>query len=260
MGKLRILFILVIGYLLLHWFKVIKPSYVFKVNTVKEIAQKESGYSYSHYSIRQAFRKRYPDYVLQEQDFPFLPSHTGGLDGSVSVLYASLHEFLVLYNAEIETTGSTGRHYMNISVSVLKGTISISQDGITPQVSYSKGENHVLRMGTTSTVKLSGGTTLLVYGRGIMPLTAGYWVSDSIFSHNDPILAVTTIWLYLKAVLLSNIWVKNAFVYLWTISSEGIVKLWQDVLYHLNHLPQLFNNLKEYLFELVNRVSDWLTD
>ena len=32
----------------------------------------------------------------------------GGLHGRVSVLYASFTEFLVLYHAELETTGSTG--------------------------------------------------------------------------------------------------------------------------------------------------------
>uniref|UniRef100_H2ZFX4 Sigma non-opioid intracellular receptor 1 n=1 Tax=Ciona savignyi TaxID=51511 RepID=H2ZFX4_CIOSA len=258
MGKLRTAVFVISIYVLLHWFNVIKPSYVFRANLVKEIGQRESGYSYSHPSIRQAFRNIYPKHILQEKYFPWISSHTGGLDGSIAVLYASLHEFLLLYNAEVETYGSTGRHYMNISVTVLRGSMSASQEGSTPSTSLSQGENTVFRMGTSSTVKLGQKTTLLVYGRGIVPLTSGYWISDTIFTQHDPILALTTMYLYFKAVVLSNVWLQNMVAYLWSVASMGITKLWKDVVYHVSQLPLLFNTFVEYLIKSWYQFTDWL--
>ena len=63
------------------------------------------------------------------------------------------------------------------------------------------GQNYVLRAGQSATVRLNAGTTLLVYGRGIVPLTMGYWISDALFVDHDPILATATILTFLKGKL-----------------------------------------------------------
>jgi len=60
------------------------------------------------------------------------------------------------------------------------------------------GDNRVFRMGESAHIKLHAGTTLLIYGRGFVPLTMGYWLSDSLFSHFDPLLAIYTIWYFVK--------------------------------------------------------------
>lgn len=71
-------------------------------------------------------------------------------------------------------------------------------------ISYILGENYVLRMGTSAVVKLAEGTTLLVYGRGFLPLTMGYWISYTLFISHDPLLALSTIILFIKGITCFN--------------------------------------------------------
>ena len=60
------------------------------------------------------------------------------------------------------------------------------------------GENYVLRAGHSALVTMKERTTLLVYGRGFVPLTMGYWISETLLVNHDPLLALTTIFIFLK--------------------------------------------------------------
>nr|CAB3266071.1 sigma non-opioid intracellular receptor 1-like [Phallusia mammillata] len=251
MGYLRILIYIIICFVLAHYYLGIpKFTYTFKVKAIKETAYKHSGGGYSSESIQRDFYRQYPAYILDGKHW--IPAYTGGLHGAVAILYASFTELLVLYHAEVETTGSTGRHYMNVSVTVLTGSMSESAHNLAPQTTLKPGENKVFRMGESSTVKLSQKTALLVYCRGIVPLTMGYWLSDSIFSHHDPLLALSTILNYGKAVIVSNTsiweWCKEMFTYMWKVSSDGLSYLFESAHYSVTHLPETINDIGKWVY------------
>ncbi|CAK8697819.1 unnamed protein product [Clavelina lepadiformis] len=202
-----------------YYFYGFPASYVFRIKTVKDIGWKYSGSSYSENEIRRVFATNYPENIFKEAQFPWLPSSAGGVHGSIALLYASFTEFLALYHSEIESTGTTGRHFMNISVTVLQGNLMESVDNVAPAIMISPGNSHVLRSGRSSTVKLSSGTTLLLYGRGFLPLSMGHGISNSLFSDCDILLVLATIWHYLKALAVSHLylwkWAENYALYLW---------------------------------------------
>lgn len=196
-------------------------------------------------AIRDDFHKKFP-YILSAANFPPLQIKTGGLFGQVHLLYASLTEILVIYHFPLRTSGDSGRHFMNISVTVLQGKVSSWSMKTPITKEYLPSNCYSYKIGERQFVAMEQDSYILVHGRGLVPLSLWYSIADSIFSSCDPPSALLAASYYMRAVY-SNWNVReyftDAYTFAWTTANRG-----------LQRLPQAFDTVRDVLVNMSRRV------
>ncbi|XP_039251260.2 sigma non-opioid intracellular receptor 1-like isoform X2 [Styela clava] len=231
-------------------------SYEFHLSEVEVVAQDWSEsplktpsvvISESIEGIRQQFMKKH-EQVLTENKFPALQLSTGGIHGLVHLLYGSLSEFLIVYHAPLQTSGSSGRHLITMSITVLQGSVKVVNERTGKYVQYSTNANYTHHNGERTFVELEENTILVVYGRGLVPMTMGYWLCDSLISSADPATAFFAIYYYFQAIY-SSLTLKEFFISLyndlWMLASEGLASL-----------PILLNDMQTYVTSVSGTISN----
>lgn len=66
--------------------------------------------------------------------------NAGGWMGSFCLLHASLTEYILLFGTSIETSGHSGRYWIDIYDTILRGTFQQWSEGTTHYVTYSAGD------------------------------------------------------------------------------------------------------------------------
>nr|XP_039251260.1 protein erg2 homolog [Styela clava] len=197
--------------------------------------------------IRQQFMKKH-EQVLTENKFPALQLSTGGIHGLVHLLYGSLSEFLIVYHAPLQTSGSSGRHLITMSITVLQGSVKVVNERTGKYVQYSTNANYTHHNGERTFVELEENTILVVYGRGLVPMNMGYWLCDSLISSADPATAFFVIYYYFQAIY-SSLTLKEFFISLyndlWMLASEGLASL-----------PILLNDMQTYVTSVSGTISN----
>ncbi len=96
-------------------------------------------------------------------------SKAGGMLGTMMVVYASLHEYIMLYGCPIETEGFSGRHRPQLWDFVLAGEVwTHAADELTAR-RHGPGECSYLAPGQATHSRLAQGTFILEYARGPIP-------------------------------------------------------------------------------------------
>lgn len=144
--------------------------------------------------------RAYPGHIETRQDWLF--NLAGGCVGVMSILHASLSEYVLLFGTPIGAQGYSGRYLMDVYDFLLSGELAAytEQNVFEPAITR-PGELALLRRGQVKGFKLAEGSWMLEYGRGIIPASLPFALGDAIFSCFDLKTIAKTLWLYGKMVV-----------------------------------------------------------
>lgn len=147
---------------------------------------------------------------------PAMLTDSGGWMGQTCLLHASISEYVLLFGSSIETggmmmfsvnistfLGHSGRYWAEIIDFVLTGEYWQQPEHTFQKVIYRPGDMSIHGQMEVTHVHFCSDTWMLEYGRGAIPTTMGFALSDSVFSSNDFITIFKYIKLYGKMVLQS---------------------------------------------------------
>jgi C-8 sterol isomerase len=130
-----------------------------------------------------AIYARYPKYILK--DGPWMFNNAGGAMGSMKVLHASFHEYVIIFGTAVGTEGHSGRFLSDDYFTIIHGE-QWAQEAESPvkQV-YVPGEQHLMRRHHAKHYRMPGECWALEYAVGdiVSMLPFGIW--DTIFSTLD---------------------------------------------------------------------------
>ncbi|CAM4554071.1 unnamed protein product [Lepidochelys olivacea] len=146
-------------------------------------------------------RKKHPGHILPDEDLQWVFVNAGGWMGSMCLLHASLTEYVLLFGTAIDTGGHSGRYSADIYYAIVLGTFRQWKEGTTRSEIYYPGDTIVQKSGEVTAVQWSAGTWMVEYGRGFIPPSLIFVLSDTIFSTQDVVTLFSTFRICAKAFL-----------------------------------------------------------
>jgi C-8 sterol isomerase len=144
--------------------------------------------------------RAYPGHIETRENWVF--NLAGGCKGIMTILHASLSEYLLFYGTPIGAGGYSGRYLMDVYDFMLAGELSAYTETTfrTPGL-YRAGDLAFLKKWQVKCFTLTPGSWMLEYGRGIIPASLPFALGDALFSCVDLITIGKTLWSYSKLVL-----------------------------------------------------------
>jgi C-8 sterol isomerase len=129
-------------------------------------------------------RAVYGDHIVAQPRWIF--SMVGGATGVMTVLHASLTEYLVLFGTPLGTEGYSGRYSADIHDWVLRGEMwGLRLDEPMQKRVTGAGEVRQLPKGITTAFRLTEDSWLLEYGRGNAIAQLRHGIGDAVFRAMD---------------------------------------------------------------------------
>ena len=172
-------------------------GYVFDPQKIHEIGLQARGLPHGEMcrAITAALASAYPGHVETRPDWLF--NITAGATGIMTVLHASLSEYVILFGTPVGTEGFSGRYLVEIWDSVLSGEMwTYTEDNPGEKIVHRPGELACLGRDQVKGFRLRDETWLLEYGRGLIPTALPLALGDSVFSSMDPYTVIKTLWIY----------------------------------------------------------------
>jgi C-8 sterol isomerase len=172
-------------------------GYIFDPHELHEVAKHAVGQPFDTMvrSIIDELAARYPGYINTDVDWIY--NITAGATGVMTVLHASLSEYVILFGTPVGTEGFSGRYLVEIWDSVLSGEMwTYTTDTLSAKTVHKAGEHAVLRRDQVKGFRLHDETWLLEYGRGAIPTALPLALGDSVFSSMDFYTVAKTLWVY----------------------------------------------------------------
>ncbi len=134
--------------------------------------------------IRSRLAERYPG-IVDPSERPWIGSRAGGVLGKLTLLYASLNEYLIIFGTPVGTQGFSGRYnHMQIWDFFVAGetsTCDLETDQIVPDI-YGPGDTGFLDKGHSLTCEMKPGSWMIEYGRGPNITALPFALMDSLLS------------------------------------------------------------------------------
>lgn len=126
----------------------------------------------------------YPGHIEPREDWFY--SFAAGIKGSMTVLHASLTEYIVIFGSALPTGGFSGRYPIEIHDFMMSGEMwTCTDDNVGERIVTPPGEGVVLRPDQTKCVHFPEGGWMLEYGRGPVPLAMPLALADALLSCGD---------------------------------------------------------------------------
>ena len=154
-------------------------------------------------AITQDLAERYPGLIETETDWFY--SNFGGVMGQLTILYASLREYLIFFGSPIGSEGHTGRYsFVEDYAMVLDGEFWYYGEGDTHREECRPGDVMHLKKGEAKGMRMVERGWILEYARGPVPSMLPFGVADTLFSTLDFTTLFRTFRLYTRHVLRST--------------------------------------------------------
>jgi hypothetical protein len=174
-------------------------GYLFDPVTLHEISKKGVGLPFDGMVsvVSDELSRAYPGHIETTPNWIF--SLAGGATGIMTILHASLSEYIIIFGTPVGTEGFSGRYHIDIYDYVMAGEMRTytERDLGEPRVS-GPGEWQVLHRGQVKGFKLPEAVWLLEYGRGPIFTALPMALGDAVFSGMDATTIVRTLWNYGK--------------------------------------------------------------
>lgn len=177
-------------------------GYIFDPETIHRIGKKAVGLPHAAMCqlVIDELAREYPGHVETKQDWIF--NITAGATGVMTVIHASLSEYVIIFGSPVGTEGFSGRYAVEIWDAVLSGEMwTYTDDDVGRKVVSKPGDLALLKRERVKGFRIADETWLLEYGRGIIPSALPLALGDSIFSSMDYYTVVKTLWVYGRLTL-----------------------------------------------------------
>src|SRR5437868_2362599 len=177
-------------------------SYVFDPTRLHEIARKHLSLPAEPmlHAITDDLVRAYPRHIHPTSRWVF--NLAGGYVGVMTILHASLSEYVLLFGAPIGASGFSGRYWMDIYDYLLMGELRAFTEQLFHEPSITRpGELALLRRGSAKGFTLSAGSWMLEYGRGVIPASLPFALGYALFACFEPVTVAKTMWQYSRLVL-----------------------------------------------------------
>jgi ERG2 and Sigma1 receptor like protein len=142
-------------------------GYLFSPERLHEIGRRAVGLPHEQMvrSVTEDLARAYPGHIETREEW--ILSIAGGVMGIMTVLHASLTEYVLIFGTPIGSEGFSGRYRIDIWDVVLAGDMwTYTEEEFREPQKYGPGDLAYLRRGQAKGVKLFDGNWLLEYGRG----------------------------------------------------------------------------------------------
>lgn len=196
-----------------HWLK--QKEYLFSHEVVAEIARKhipasDKDLEVSMKSLVAELQTKYPGHILPTQDLRWSFMNSAGWMASICILHASSTEYVALFGTAMETSGHSGRYFLNISDTLLSGKFLRWKEGEFHSENFTAGDTVYHLPGEASGVHWTAGTYMVEYGRGFLMSSLPTAFADAIFSTHDFLSMFQILLAFIKAnVLECNTMLQN---------------------------------------------------
>jgi len=178
--------------------------YVFDIERLHTIARHGVGKPHDEMvgTVVEAVVNAYPAHIDASRQRRWLFSLTAGATGVMTILHASLTEYLIIFGTPVGTEGFSGRYRMDIHDFVLAGEVWTYRPHCCGVREVARpGDHTVLKRGEAEGFKIPEAAWMLEYGRGFVPAAFPLILGDVVFSAFDGTTLAETVWVYGKMAL-----------------------------------------------------------
>jgi C-8 sterol isomerase len=149
--------------------------------------------------IRRDLAARYPGHIRPEDEWVF--NIAGGALGQMTILHASITEYVIVFGSPIGTEGYSGRFFADDYFVILEGEQWAYAAGDEGRLEFRAGDLHHLPRGEARGYRMPDRCYALEYARGLIPTMLPFGLADSLTSTLDPMPVVDTMRIYTRAVV-----------------------------------------------------------
>lgn len=177
-------------------------GYIFDPARLHEIGSQAMGQPFEQMcsTLIDGLDAAYPGHIETQKKWLF--NLAGGLTGIMTVLHASLSEYVLLYGTPTGTEGFSGRYRIDIWDVIVRGGFQTYNDVDPSTVHRAQvGDLVHLQPGVTKAVRIDPDTWMLEYGRGPIFTALPVALGDALFSAMDPAILAKTLFQYGRLTL-----------------------------------------------------------
>ncbi|MFO0549276.1 MAG: ERG2 family protein [Polyangiaceae bacterium] len=149
--------------------------------------------------IRGRLNEIYPGQINLEDEWVF--NIAGGAMGQMTVLHASVSEYVIVFGTPIGTEGFSGRFMADDYFMILEGEQWAFDEGAEKREIFRPGEMHHMPRGTARGYRMPDHCYALEYARGFIPAMLPFGLMDQLTSALDARTVVKTLRIYTKAAV-----------------------------------------------------------
>lgn len=176
-------------------------GYILKPEDLHSIAQSVVGLPRAEMfkTLMEKLNERYPGRMNMQVRW-VLNSANGAL-GTMTILYASLSEYLIIFGSPIGTEGHSGRYFAEVHDFMIEGEMWTYYEGETERTVFKPGDAACLKARTAKGYCIRENGWMLEYARGCIPAMLPMGVWDNLFSNLDFRSLFWTFWDYGRITL-----------------------------------------------------------
>jgi C-8 sterol isomerase len=150
-------------------------------------------------SLRGDLSARYPGHIRLEDEWVF--NIAGGALGHMTILHASITEYVIVFGTAIGTEGYSGRFHADDYFMILEGEQWAYGEGQEDRLVFRPGDMHHMPRGEARGYRMPDRCYALEYARGFIPSMLPFGLADSLTSTLDAKPVLKTMRIYTRAVV-----------------------------------------------------------
>ncbi|MCG8591735.1 MAG: ERG2 family protein [Proteobacteria bacterium] len=160
-------------------------GFVFDPETLGEIVRGVVGQPMPRLlpQLTEELERAYPGHIRRPDEWVF--NNAGGAMGAMTILHASLTEYVILFGTPIGTEGHSGRFWAEDFFYILEGEQWAYEPGELVRQVYKPGDMHRLPRGRAQGYRIPEHCWALEYARGAIPLMLPFGFADTFTSTLD---------------------------------------------------------------------------